>query len=183
MVTSNIIVAFPKIEDARNIKMVLQKNGFNVSGTCCSGGHTINLADTLDGGIVVCGYKLTDMLYTELRECLPSQFKILLVASEGLWNDREVSDVVFVPTPIKVHLLTDTINMMLETQLRNRRKYNQKPKARNEQDVILLGVAKKLLMEKNNMTEDEAHRYIQKCSMDSGNSLVETAGKVLSIYG
>ena len=35
--------------------------------------------------------------------------------------------------------------------------------------------AKKLLMERNHMTEEEAHRYIQKCSMDSGNNMVEAA--------
>ena len=33
----------------------------------------------------------------------------------------------------------------------------------------------------NGMTEEEAHRYIQKCSMDSGTNLVETAEMVLSM--
>ena len=37
------------------------------------------------------------------------------------------------------------------------------------------------LMERNHMTEEEAHRYIQKCSMDSGTSLTETAQMVLSM--
>ena len=36
-------------------------------------------------------------------------------------------------------------------------------------------------MARNNMTEEEAHRYIQKCSMDSGTNMVETAQMVLSI--
>lgn len=36
-------------------------------------------------------------------------------------------------------------------------------------------------MARNNMTEEEAHRYLQKCSMDSGNNIVETAEMVLSI--
>ena len=31
------------------------------------------------------------------------------------------------------------------------------------------------------MTEAEAHRYIQKCSMDSGTNLVETAQMVISL--
>ena len=31
------------------------------------------------------------------------------------------------------------------------------------------------------MTEAEAHRYIQKCSMDSGTSLTETAQMVISL--
>ncbi len=31
------------------------------------------------------------------------------------------------------------------------------------------------------MTESEAHRYIQKCSMDSGTNLVETAQMILAL--
>ena len=41
--------------------------------------------------------------------------------------------------------------------------------------------AKKLLMERNGMSENEAHRYIQKCSMDSGTNMVETAQMVISL--
>ena len=37
------------------------------------------------------------------------------------------------------------------------------------------------MMERNNMTETEAHRYIQKCSMDSGTNMVETAHMILDI--
>lgn len=183
MFSTNIIVAFPKIEDAKNIKAVLVKSGFDVSGTCTSGAGVLNFVDSLDGGIVVCGYKLTDMLYTDLVQYLPKHFKLLLVASAGHWNERENSDVVFVPMPIKVHTLTDTINMMIDTQIINRRRNRMNPKVRNEEDRVIILSAKRLLMEKNNMSEDEAHRYIQKCSMDSGNSMVETAGMVMSIYG
>ena len=38
-----------------------------------------------------------------------------------------------------------------------------------------------MLMEKNNLSEEEAYRYIQKNSMDSGNSMVDTAAMLLSI--
>jgi len=36
-----------------------------------------------------------------------------------------------------------------------------------------------LLMERNHMTEQEAFRYIQKSSMDSGTNMVETAQMIL----
>lgn len=41
--------------------------------------------------------------------------------------------------------------------------------------------AKQLLMERNHMTEEEAHRYLQKTSMDSGTNLVETAQMLLTL--
>ena len=40
---------------------------------------------------------------------------------------------------------------------------------------------KRLLMEKNQMTEEEAYRHIQKCSMDSGTNMVETAQMLLML--
>ncbi len=35
-------------------------------------------------------------------------------------------------------------------------------------------------MERNHLSEEEAHKYIQKLSMDSGNNLVETAEMILA---
>lgn len=183
MVVTNVIVAFPKIEDARNIKGILSKNGFNVVAACSSGAFAVSMADHLDNGIVVCGYKLSDIVCTELRECLPKHFKVLLVASETHWNEVRDLDIVFIPFPLKVHALIETLHMIEETQMIRRRKKNTGPKERDSKEQEIIETAKQLLMDKNNMTEAEAHKYIQKCSMDSGNSLVETAGMVISIYG
>ena len=41
--------------------------------------------------------------------------------------------------------------------------------------------SKEVLMDKNNMSENEAHRYIQKSAMDSGRTMVETAEMILAI--
>ena len=53
------------------------------------------------------------------------------------------------------------------------------PKKRTEQEQNYINNAKWLLMERNNMTEQEAFRYIQKCSMDSGTNMVESAQMIL----
>ena len=36
-------------------------------------------------------------------------------------------------------------------------------------------------MSRNNLTEEEAHRYIQKRSMNNGTDMVETAQMILSL--
>ena len=43
----------------------------------------------------------------------------------------------------------------------------------------ILDKAKAILMERNGMTEPEAFRYIQKTSMDTGRTSVETAEMIL----
>ena len=54
-------------------------------------------------------------------------------------------------------------------------------KSRSKEQEALIRQAKELLMNRNNMSEEEAHRYLQKSSMDSGTNMVETAEMVLSV--
>ena len=78
---NNIIVAFPKQETAQNLKKILLQNGFHVDAVCSTGSQALQSANELGGGIVICGYRFVDMMYTELHEYLPDQFEMLLVAS------------------------------------------------------------------------------------------------------
>lgn len=60
-------------------------------------------------------------------------------------------------------------------------KLRQRPKVRSKEDQEMLSSAKAVLMERNGFSEEEAHRYIQKRSMDNGTGLVETAQMILSL--
>ena len=62
-----------------------------------------------------------------------------------------------------------------------RKKRRTEPKVRSEEEKRMLQDAKELLMVRNNMSEEEAHRYIQKRSMDNGTGLIETAQMILSL--
>lgn len=176
-----IIVVFPKKENAINIRNLLVRNGVNVTGVATTGAQAMHYADTVDEGIVVCGYKLKDMMYTDLREYLPESFDMLLVASQDKWCDGLVRGVMGLSMPIKVYDLMNTIEMMLTNIDRRRRKRKKQLKNRDPKQQETVRKAKELLMARNNMTEEEAHRYLQKSSMDSGTNMVETAEMVLSI--
>ena len=71
--------------------------------------------------------------------------------------------------------------MMEYTIMRRKKKARQKPKERTQEETELIGKAKALLMERNNLSEEEAHRYLQKRSMDNGTGLAETAQMILSL--
>jgi len=178
---ASIIVVFPKIEDGRNIKSLLVRNGFSVVAVCTSGAQALNYTDSLSGGIIVCGYKFADMIYSNLHECLPPNFEMLLVASQHVLSECSNQNIVCISMPIKANDLVNTVEMMVQTMARKRRKEKLKPKERNEEEKELIKRAKLLLMERNNLSEEEAHRYIQKCSMDSATNMVETAQMVLSL--
>lgn len=176
-----IIVALPKIEDAKGIRAVLVKNGFSVPAACTTGAQVLSQIDDWNDGIVISGYKLTDMMYSELHDCLPRGIDMMIMASRNVMSDCLGNDIVCLAMPLKVHDLVDTVAMMCQAIARRRKKERQKPKERNEKELTFIQEAKELLMARNNMTEEEAHRYIQKCSMDSGTNMVETAQMVLSM--
>lgn len=178
---TNMIVVLPKIEDGKNVRNLLVRNGFKVTGVCTTGTQAISQADELNDGIVICSYKMTDMLYSELYELLPAGFEMLLMASRRYLSECLDNDIVCLEMPLKTHDLLSTVGMMAENIERRRRKQKAKPKERNMEEAAIIKEAKRLLMERNNMTEEEAHRYIQKCSMDSSTNMVETAQMVLAM--
>lgn len=178
---TNIIIALPKLEDAKSIKNILMRSGFRVTGLCTTGAQVIGQADEMNDGIVICGYKLMDMVCSEVQELLPSGFEMLLIASGRLISECEGNGIVCLSMPLKVNELVSTVSMMAEGIERRRRKARLKPRARNTEEETAIREAKRLLMERNHLTEEEAHRYLQKCSMDSGTNMAETALMVLAL--
>ena len=177
----NIIVAFPRIENARGIRGILAKNGFPVATICTSGAQVLNQIEEWNDGIIVCGYRLTDMVYSVLHDNLPGGFDMLLMASQSLMQECLDNDIVCLSMPLKVYDLVNTVSMMAQAILLRRRKARKQPKVRSEREIEAIKEAKELLMARNNMTEEEAYRYIQKCSMDSSTNMAETAQMILTM--
>lgn len=175
---TNLVVAFPKIEDAKNIRNLLMKNGFNVSAVATTGAQVLECADEMNEGIVVCGYKLPDMLYSQIKELLHPGMELVLIASRARISEGD-GNIVCVEMPLKVHDLVETVSMLVDVVESRKRKRRETPKARDEESKAIINEAKLYLMEKNSLTESEAHRYLQKMSMDSGSSMKETAEKIL----
>lgn len=178
----SIIVGFPKMEDAVSIKNVLIRSGYNVSEPCTLGSQVISLANDLDEGIVVCGYRFSDMHYSELNSYLPKGFEMLLVASPDKLDFCQDNNIICLQMPIKTHDLLNTLQMMAYQYQRRKKKDREKPKQRTEEEKAIVKKAKLVLMDRNNMTEEEAHRYLQKNSMDSGTNLIEMAEMVLRMF-
>ena len=180
----NIIITFLRINDAQNIRNILVRNGWGNVSICTSGAGTLAMADQLESGVVICGYRLPDMAYMQLKEDLPAGFQMLLIASNSVMTGASSAEVTHMETPLKVQELIQTIHFMEEDAARRRRKrrghrQRLKPKERNPEETALIRQAKELLMKSNHISEDEAHKYLLRTSMQSGRNLFETAQMVL----
>lgn len=178
---ASIIVALPKIDDAKNMKNLLVRSGYPVDAICTSGLQVLSQLDNYNSGIVICGYKLTDMLYNELHANMPEDFEMILMASQRFLVDCQDNGIICLAMPFKVHDMVNTVEMLQSSIAYKRRKKKSRPKVRDAKELATIKEAKLLLMERNNMTEEEAHRYIQKTSMDNSTSMLETAQMVLTI--
>ena len=177
---TSIVIALPKIEDAKKIRTVLNRYGFTVAAVCNSGANALASISELDGGVLLCGYHLQDMYYRDLLDYMPDYFEMLLMASQGVISEAPPS-VLCVGMPLKAGDLVNTVSMILSQIERRWKKDKKKPKQRSWKEQNYISNAKMLLMERNHLSEEDAYRYIQKCSMDSGTNMVETAKMVLML--
>ena len=178
----NIVVVFPKKEIVLKMKNVLIKNGYDVSAVCVTGAQAIQAVERLEAGVVVCGIGFAAMIYYELKDCLPDTFEMVVIASNAQWQQYGDDDVIYLPLPLKAYDLVDTVSDLLTDIHRKLKQEKEKPDKRSADEQGVINQAKSLLIEKNGMTEEEAHRYLQKRSMDNGTNMVETSYMVLQVF-
>ena len=110
--SSSIVIALPKIEDAKKIRTILNRHGLTVASVCSSVSNALANISELDSGVLICGYKLTDAYYKDALDDLPQYFEMLLLASQRI-IDEAPNSVSTVQMPMKASALIDTVNDML----------------------------------------------------------------------
>ena len=113
---TNVVVAFSRAEDGKNIKSILMKHGFQVVSVCTSGAQAIHCLEDLNGGILVSGYQFQDMIFEEIYDCLPKGAEMLLLASRTRLNNSIPPEIVCLSMPLKVNDLVNTLDMMIQSR-------------------------------------------------------------------
>ena len=175
------IIAFPREEDVRAVRNLLVRNGFQVTGTALSGAAALSLSEFTDGGILICACQFRDMFYTQLRERLAPEWGMILVCNPSRLPEGVGDNVVHLPVPLRTDELIRTLREMEEGARRKHRPQRGKPAERSGKELRDIAAAKRCLMEKRGFTEKEAHRYLQRLSMEGGRSLPETAQMILRL--
>lgn len=175
-----VVVVLPKLEDSKKVQKILLNHGFSDVFACANGSAALQEINRHSHGMVISGCRLKDMHYSELLENLPEHFEMVVMGSANVVGEAAGSGLLALTTPLKSYDLVNTVEMVLGQM--DRRYKKSRPKKRDEREENYIRNAKQLLMERNYLTEEEAHRYIQKCSMDNGTNMVETAQMILTLY-
>lgn len=171
----NIIVVFANEEARRRIRSLLDTGGYRANAVCSSGAEAIRAVRTLGGGVVVCGFRLGDMTANHLGADLLGLAALLVVSSAANLDLCEGENLFRLASPVS----RADFFAMLDLLFRKLRRPSGK---RGEEDRAIIQCAKEILMNMNRMTEAEAHRFLQKRSMDTGAKLIETAQTVIDAY-
>ncbi len=172
-----VIVAFERESNAKKIKETLESAGVAACIICRSTAEVKRLVYKMNLSAIICGFKLSDGSCESLRSDLPDDCAMLMVAVQGQLEMVEGESLFKLAAPMKKSDLLDSVRMLLQlshgvmTGHRHRR---------TEEEQNLVEQAKRILMGRHGMTEGEAHRFLQKRSMDNGIKLTDTARMVLT---
>ena len=175
---SCIIVVMPKIEEAGRIGRLLGKYGYRPDLLCTSAAEALSESCRREEGFIICGGRLTDMSFVELQDCIPKSFK-LIILSRNVMNVEYPEEAVKIAIPFKASDLIGIIEGETAEYLKIHESLNPERPMRSSEERKYIDRAKAMLIKDRQMTEPEAYRYIQKMSMDSGNSMVETAQMIM----
>lgn len=165
-----IVVAFERQSNCDRVRAALERGGEFACLTCRSAAQVKRTVAKLRLDLVVCGFKLADESCEALYCDLPQRCAMLMVAPQAQLDLCAAPDIFKLPAPVRQGELLASVRLLAQAR--------EAPARQTEEERALVGRAKALLME-GGMTEGQAHRFLQKQSMNHGARLADTARRLL----
>ena len=171
-----VILAFEGEKTTLRVRDILENSGVAECLVCHSAAEVKRLVNKQHISVVICGYKLRDETAESMAEDLPVTCSVLILAVQNMLDLMSGDNIFKLAAPAARNDLISSVQMLLQTA---RRLESIARPQRSTEETELIREAKAALMEHRGMTEEQAHRFLQKKSMDSGAKLPQTARMVL----
>ncbi len=171
-----VIVAFEGEKTAQRFAEIIESSYVAKCIICHSADEVKRTVEKRDVHVVISGYKLHGWTAMDLAEDLPATTMMLVVATQSQLDLCELDDIFPLPAPVSRADLTIAVRMAMQMGRRLERLIRPK---RSDEEKQIIDRAKQALMKKYDITEDQAHRMIQKRSMDNGTRMVQMARLML----
>lgn len=169
-----VIVAFERRASSDRVREILESSGEFSCTVCRSGAEVRRMAARTRPGLVVCGFKLLDESCESIWHDLPAGCVMLMAAAPPQLALCETREIFKLALPARAPELLSSVRMLAQLAA-----LRFPPPERSREERELVGQAKQFLMEQAGMNEEQAHRFLQKQSMDNGIRLVDIARRVL----
>lgn len=177
MRNNNVLVAFSNQKISDTICRMLNYGKIRPSVICSSGSELKKQLNYFYNGIIICGYNLKDMSVFQLLDDIPEKFSIVLIGSRAQLEMCNNERVFKLAVPLQKEDLIYSVSMLMNMEANERMRGVT---FRDDEEKRIIRIAKECLMDKYGMTEEQAHRYIQKKSMDTGTKLIDIAKIILN---
>jgi hypothetical protein len=196
----SLIIAFPDLELSRKVRSLFLSRGLPVQGICHTGAQVLQMAGLSEGGgVIICQFRFSDMGAQEVMSLLTDDFDMLVLVTPRQVGAINGPGIFTLTQPFNGQILLESAQQLLETRQSagNAISTSGKPRTtsshgrpadqekpahgRNTEEQRIIEQAKYLLMNRKHLTEAEAHRYLQKRSMETGVRLVDLARKVIGL--
>lgn len=168
----NIIVVHPVKDTAMAIRALIEEGGFYVSHICALASSALEVAQTLKCGIIVCPFVMRDMSASDMALRLPPDFDIIALSKNG--SEQYMGNMITMPLPINVEDFLRTIGILSSSASSFTK--------RSETDEQYIAKAKNILINAKNMSEMQAHKYLQGQSMSTGRNIAQIAMDILDEF-
>ncbi len=172
----SVILAFEREKNGLRIRDVIETAGIANCILCHSAAEVKRLVHEQRIGAVICSHKLIDESAELLFSDLPVTCSMLVVAMKSLLDLISDGDIQKLPAPATRGELIAAVRRLLQSSQRAERYIH--PRRENE-ELTLIRQAKVILMD-HGMSEEQAHRYLQRESMGSGLKMVQVAQQILN---
>lgn len=180
----SVVVAFSNPVLTDWVSSTLKRGGYTIEYTCATGGDAVRIAEFCTSMVVVSGFQFPDMTVEDLAGILAGRIAIVSIL---LPHQRDLvyrNDITALPYPLSPVELLNAVDRAeregaLSAVSAGMGAERKGGSGRSAEEKLLILKAKNSLMERLGMTESQAHRYLQKNSMDRGLKIIDAARKII----
>lgn len=174
-----VIVAFERQSNCDRLREIIERGGEFSCVPCRTADQVRRAVRKLRLDIVVCGFKLGEESCESLFYDLPQRCSMLMIAPQARLELCEAEGIFKLQAPVRRSELLASVRLLAQLH-RPGLDGEKNPAQRSQEERELVAQAKAVLMDRHGMTEEQAHRFLQKQSMDNGARLTDTAKLVLA---
>ncbi|GMQ63502.1 ANTAR domain-containing response regulator [Vallitalea maricola] len=186
---TRIIVGSSNKKILKQLSHFLNENGYNVVGETTDGYDILRRIHTVYPDLCIMDFNMKGLNGHDVGEVLVADNVCPIITIIGSSELHYFTNLKHEPIfsllvkPINKDLLINTIDLLVKTSrsiTRLRKEVSTLKKKQEDKQII--NQAKQLLIEYNGLTEEEAHRKIQKLSMNKGISKKIVAIEIINKY-
>ncbi|MGL4336138.1 MAG: ANTAR domain-containing response regulator [Turicibacter sp.] len=185
MMGDRIIIASQSEKLVSSIKSQVISSGFEVIAICQDGYDLIRRAKSLSPEVVIIDEEIAGMPLVSLVETLLFERQAVLLMAKNYQQSYFNQDpyLEFVDKPVQPMVLVTMLRMLVKYGQTVRKLESKVDKLEEQQKTDkAIRLAKRSLQQHANMSEEEAHQYILKRSMELRLSKIELCKRILKTY-